>query len=713
MFTIEGNILKIEFGGVKIGPSITAIGQIAPAGQPSPSGFPCELIVPWQDVQKDPPVFSLLSWHTEVSNFVGRTVEMGELQRWAASEPAVSIKFITAEGGSGKSRLAGEFARELQQQDWAAGFVNLRKPECFTMKKEGTLLVIDYPEEHREGVAELLKDLALCGREARLRVLFLTRQQLIQWEGFIRDCNALNLLDMHPIELVRLDGESAYTLFNTTQERAAEAMQTTPLPVSKEDFLEWLNREPENERPLFIVASAAKSVLDPEEPVFGYKGREIIESLAERELSHLRSTAADRNMKDEYVFARILAMAAMADRLPVDYVTNFTKKDELSLGFNADCHIGDELKASGLLFEDEVRAPKPDILAAAFTVKTLARNLKTAPEIIWACLSQDVSGGIERLGRLTFDAEITLQMHKHLLGQWLSEALIDKVDRCNSLCPFASAAVVPIGLRTVAITICQTLLKETHEDEGRSTIFNNLSNHLSDIGDTAGALDAIKESVDIDRKLSEASPQRYLPELATSLNNLSRCLNAVGDTSGALETIKESVDIYRKLSEASPQRYLPDLASSLNNLSNRLSAVGDTAGALDAIKEAVDIRRKLSEANPQRYLPDLATSLNNLPRCLSDVGDTAGALDAIKEAIDIYQQLSEASPQRYLPDLARSFGAYGRVLLKLKEYRKAAEILSEGVDLIRPFAQKFPKSPFEKLYNVLKSDLERARNAEH
>ncbi|NIV15064.1 MAG: hypothetical protein GWN62_28585, partial [Aliifodinibius sp.] len=48
---------------------------------------------------------------------------------------------------------------------------------------------------------------------------------------------------------------------------------------------------------------------------------------------------------------------------------------------------------------------------------------------------------------------------------------------------------------------------------------------------------------------------------------------------GALDAIKEAVDIGRKLSEASPQRYLPDLASSLNNLSDRLSAVGDTAGA--------------------------------------------------------------------------------------------------------------------------------------
>jgi tetratricopeptide (TPR) repeat protein len=605
--------------GPSIGPSVTAIGYIGSGATKETTGPPNDLIVPWQDVQENPPVFSLLSWHTEISKFVGRSEELDELQKWATNNHAISIKFMTAEGGSGKSRLAGEFAREMQEQDWAAGFVDLRKPECFKINKEGTLLVIDYPEEHRDGIKELLQDLALCGNKARLRVLFLTRQLLEQWMGLIRDCKALNLIDKHPVEVRRLNRDDAYELFCTAQEEAAEAQQTAPYPVKKEDFFNWLYRDPENERPLFIVASAAKSVLVPEKPVFGYKGREIIETLAERELSQLREIAKNRNVKDGYVFARTLSMATIADILPVEYVTNISALDELSLGFGEECHVGDELEAAGIISDGAVRAPKPDILAAAFTVKALARNPKTAPDIIWACMNQDVSGCLERLGRLSFDAEITLQMHQYKLGEWLSEALRDKVERCTS-CLQLAATAAPIGLRRAAITICKTLLKAKIEDDERSLILNNLSNHLREVGDTAGALDAIKDAVEIYRKLSEARPQRYLPELAGSLNNLSNQLNAVGDTAGALDAIKEAVEIYRKLSEASPQRYLPELAMSLNNLSIRLSAMGDTTGALDAIKEAVVIRRKLSEASPQRYLPDLASSLNNLSNRLSAVG---------------------------------------------------------------------------------------------
>ncbi len=661
MFSINFNLAS--YTGLSVGPSLTAVGYIGPGAAQQPARTPVELTVPWHDLQEDPRVFSLLSWHTSVSEFAGRDAEIKELREWAKSEPAISIKFVTGEGGVGKSRLGAEFAAQLQQEDWAAGFIDLRKLECFALKKEGTLVVIDYPEEHREAVAELLRDLTMLGRSGRLRVLFLTREQGDQWQGLFRDCNALNLMDSRPVDLGRLDGEASYKLFCTAQERAAEVLKTAPAPVSKEDFLQWLPRFPENERPLFIVATAAQTALDPNEPVFGYKGREIVNSLAERELSHIRTRAANRNLKDDYVFARVLALAAIADVVPIELVGELAGREELEFGFPADSHIGDELEAAGLVVGGKVRAPKPDILAAAFTVKVLARNPKAAPEIIWAALSQDVSGSLERLGRLSFDAEITLQMLEHRLGQWLADAVEDNVERCESLRALSWAAP-PLGLLSAAIVICKTLLTVS-ADEERARILNNLTNHLRDMGDTAGAVEAVQEALEIYRRLSDASPQRYLPNLASSLNNLSNSLSDMGDTAGALEAGKEAVDIYHKLSDARPQRYLPDLATSLNNLSNRLGAVGDMAGALEAVKEAVDIQHKLSDAIPQRYLPNLAGSL----------------------------------------------GTLGTVLLARNEYRRAREAFAEGIELVHPFASQFPASPFEELLKKLTSALERARKA--
>ena len=74
----------------------------------------------------------------------------------------------------------------------------------------------------------------------------------------------------------------------------------------------------------------------------------------------------------------------------------------------------------------------------------------------------------------------------------------------------------------------------------------------------------------------------------------------------------------RRLAEANPDAWLPDLASSLNNLGVRLAEAGRREEALAPTEEAVTIRRRLAQNNPDAWLPDLATSLNNLRRITTD-----------------------------------------------------------------------------------------------
>ena len=49
---------------------------------------------------------------------------------------------------------------------------------------------------------------------------------------------------------------------------------------------------------------------------------------------------------------------------------------------------------------------------------------------------------------------------------------------------------------------------------------NNLSNRLSDAGDGAGALAAIREAVEIRRQLAQDNPARFAPALERSLKIL-------------------------------------------------------------------------------------------------------------------------------------------------------------------------------------------------
>jgi len=96
---------------------------------------------------------------------------------------------------------------------------------------------------------------------------------------------------------------------------------------------------------------------------------------------------------------------------------------------------------------------------------------------------------------------------------------------------------------------------------------------------------------------------------AALLGQLSHRRSLAGDRAGALTAIDEAVTAYRRLAEANPATFLPNLARSLNNQSNRRADTGDRAGALTAIDEAVTAYRRLAEANPAAFLPDLAMSL--------------------------------------------------------------------------------------------------------
>ncbi|MGH3808438.1 MAG: tetratricopeptide repeat protein [Pseudonocardiaceae bacterium] len=106
-------------------------------------------------------------------------------------------------------------------------------------------------------------------------------------------------------------------------------------------------------------------------------------------------------------------------------------------------------------------------------------------------------------------------------------------------------------------------------------------------------------------------PEQSSPYLRRHLGQHASLANAPGITA------------LRRLAQANPDAYLPDLAGSLNNLAIRLAEVGQRQAALAPAQQAVDIRRELAQANPDAYLPDLAMSLNNLANRLAEVGRIA------------------------------------------------------------------------------------------
>jgi hypothetical protein len=676
-------------GKFSIGPSVSAIGTIGGTSREESFSQLITLGVPWHDIVEKPSLFSLLSWHTHISEFGGRDKEIYKLYQWATSTPRISVKFISGHGGTGKSRLAAEFAQKLKFYDWEAGFVNLRESRSFFLKRSGTLLIIDYPEENRAAVSELLWDLATIHGDIRIRVLFLTRQSIYEWTEVIHDNNAADVVEMEPLDLGGLNGQSAHQLYNSALEKSAEILGTCPPPLSEKALEDWLRQSPENDRALFILAAALHSSIHPEDDVVRYSGREVIEELSKREIDRLRGIARSRDASDQNVFCRVVAMAAIAGGIPVAYMNDLENIFNLNLGFRKDADIRTELRVAGLLSKNTIRSPEPDIVASAFTVAVLAQDEQTAPEFLWASLHRDIEFGLQQVARLSYDAEVLLGIHEFRISNWLARSLEKHRERCAHIEKFFNKGL-PIGLIDAGVVVYRTLLDGVKDDGIKSRHLNNLSNHLGKSGDLPGALEAIREAVEIRRRLATTNPARYEPDLARSLNNLSNRLGESGDRQGALGAIRESVEIRRRLATSNPARYEPDLAGSLNNLSSHLGESGDRPGALGAIRESVEFYRRLATTNPARYEPDLAVGLNNLSNHLGESGDRQGALGAIREAVEIRRRLATTNPARYEPDLASSLNNLSSHLGESGDLPGALEAIREAVEFYRRLATAHP-----------------------
>jgi DNA-binding transcriptional regulator GbsR (MarR family) len=649
-------------------------------GEPADSSPVTSLFIPVEQRVNEPYLLSLLNWRTRISEFAGREEEHRELAEWAYSEPVISMKFICGPGGSGKTRLAAHVAEQLVKEGWAAGFIRPDQSSKFHLGEKGTLVIIDYPEEYPVQVPALFRNLAdYSSKKHRLRVLFLTRQLISSWVNTISENKAIGILEKTPVIFSHLNGEEAHRIYVTALGEASERLQTPPPKgVSVDALAGWLEKYPDHNRPLFILAAAIHNALHPEENFLRYTSADVVLALADREIDRLNSIARTNHIGKAGELIKIVTLATLGDGLRYDQIPGIENGDELE----------DKLLNAGILTNGMIPPLKPDIPAAAFVVRALS-NDSNAPDVLWECLSDDIDNGLKRLARLNHDAEVECGIRDFRLRHCLENAISGNLERSERLFN-ALTTEPPLGLLNACIKAGEALLKYIEEPKETARIWNNISIVYSRIGDRDSAIKAVQEAVEIYRKLAEAEPAAYLMGLAMSLNNLAGRLSENGDRKGALEAIQEAVEINRKLAEADPAAYLTDLARSLNNLSNHLNENGDRKGALEAIQEAVEIYRKLPEEDPVVYLADLAMSLNTLSKCLSNTGDRKGALEAIQEAVEIYRKLAEAEPAVYLTGLAKSLNILSNRLSNTGDRKGALEAIREAVEIRRKLAEAEP-----------------------
>ena len=124
-------------------------------------------------------VSGLLDWQHHLTSFVGRAQELKKLRRCLHLPSKKSIQLIYGEGGAGKTRLAFHFAQEVSDKPgWEAGRPDEEIEGTWRMGNKGTLLILDYPEERADRVAQFARGLRkMPDIGPKLRVLLLSRNR--------------------------------------------------------------------------------------------------------------------------------------------------------------------------------------------------------------------------------------------------------------------------------------------------------------------------------------------------------------------------------------------------------------------------------------------------------------------------------------------------------------------------------------------------------
>ncbi|WP_372672737.1 tetratricopeptide repeat protein [Amycolatopsis kentuckyensis] len=644
----------------------------------------------------------------------GRSAVHGRLVAWCEHrDPRTEVaRVITGPAGVGKSRLALAVAESLLGKGWAAGRLQgdgAGLVERIVAAGDPTLVIVDDAERVGAPVLEALLGGAIRHPDL-VRVVLLARTAAAV--PVLSDTVLPHLRRVETLEPVgeasdrqRWYGEAVRAYARTLDDsppdlldRPVGSEDDTPLVLHARALLAVLGRihtrtQPPSELFTELVALEQRGwAADlPRLPV----GCDV-DTLAEALTVLLLSPAAD--LAEAATLLRRLPQfahdTAQESRIAVAgwvhrrYPPGPDHRPDLVPHLVADRLVLDTLRRCPQLLREQ------DVLSAAPVLVRACTTYDDALEQLTILLAHQTSQLPEALA-VILATGVTSHLLDHALADLIGTDVADDLrarERFLVLIPPATFPHLRIACSQLLITHHREQV-ETEPDRYRPDLassLNNLGTYLQEVGRYREALGATEEAVTIYRGLAEAEPDRYRPDLASSLHNLGAYLQAVGRYREALGFAEEAVTICRGLAEAEPDRYRPDLASSLNNLGNYLRDVGQRREALGAGEEGVTIYRGLAEAEPDRYRPDLARSLNNLGTYLREVGQRREALGAGEEGVTIYRGLAEAEPDRYRPDLASSLDNLGTYLREVGRSREALGATEQAVTIRRGLAEAEP-----------------------
>ncbi|CAB9528961.1 Kinesin light chain [Seminavis robusta] len=241
----------------------------------------------------------------------------------------------------------------------------------------------------------------------------------------------------------------------------------------------------------------------------------------------------------------------------------------------------------------------------------------------------------------------------------------DYVDFCNRIGAVLKGhgeLDAAMKLHQAALTICETVLGQNHEEATAST-YHSIGNAIAAKGDYDDALAKLQKAL----ILQEQALGKDHPDVAESYNSIGLVLTEMGDYEDALANYREALAM--KLLAFG--KHHSDVAVAYNNIGSVLNEMENYEGALSKYKEAVAIQESVLGKDH----PSVATTYNNIGTVLNDMGDYEGALSKHNEALAI--RLSVLGKDHI--DVAQSYNNIGLTLEDMKDYEGALSRHNEAL----------------------------------
>lgn len=662
---------------------------------------------------------SLLRWDSRITDIIGREDELDELHKWLESTSAASVscKIIAGASGTGKSRLAAEFALSIRGEDWSAGFLKFGSKQHYgtwQCGKKGLLLIVDYPEQQASQLDTIMSQLiSLDTKEKRVCILLLTRNSIFV-EKLSFDAKSLFHSNLY-LDGISYENDNSWVLFTKAWNainylKSIEEENVSDCPIEKKDFNRW--QEVEAHKTPLMILTLAYYISDKEnkksENIIQLDSKTLIRYLSVREarliekevndvnLTRLKRRPDIRTLSPDHIIL-VKALAAVPSVFNVVVYQRFIGSISNNNIRSAMPKLAD-LKVLSIWNKSGISCIQPDIIAADFLAYSMHLFSELMIEdLIIAVLdlqqdektiSQDLYDRFYRFGRLVSDSNMLNDTEGEYSDEgwkWPIQRISKRVFKDSRLSKIIETLYIPnrylpeclawFGIHAI-LTRCLDA-EEPHEHGFYPLVLSEIRMELSQV---ELALDAADRAMQIYIRLWIEDTNKYCDELLSSLIMITNIICTHGDPKEAMfysDKIKETLRI-KYLDGKNEKDLLFFECLKVHSLT--LSKNGHQEQAYKILLEAHTFIINFWLKNPKDYLL-YADFLNQLSNTASAINHTKEALAYSKSSVEIYSEFYKEHPHIFDNRLALGLHNLSLRQFECSHYDEALNCILKSVEI--------------------------------